>query len=600
VLTTFTSNVISSVAIERPVCTETWNSPAAWKKPLQSVQSDQSKIDEDRALSDERQKQNVNETTSPPHPLTLSPLPVASRTQGIPRAVAVDSLRRDSFDLLVIGGGITGAGIALDATLRGLRVANIDKGDFASGTSSASSKLIHGGLRYLEHGEFGLVHEALRERHILLRIAPHLVRPLRILVPQYAGLGRARWMVKLGLSLYDWLAGRERIGRHRQLDVAEVVAAAPGVRTDRLRGGFEFFDAQMDDARLCLEVVLTAVAAGAAAANYIEAVEIRHSRAGQACGCEVVDRTTGASFVIEARRIVNAAGPWLDEVNRIDDGAAPARLAPTKGVHIVLPSLGLDAGLLVTHPADGRVMFILPWMNRTLVGTTDTFFNDRPDDVGAAGNDVEYLLNAANHYFDQRFTGTDVLATMAGLRPLLRRNSKVPSAVSREFSIFQSKSGLWSIAGGKYTTYRSMAEELVDRVVAGLGESASARACRTAERPLIGCPSEDWSIFRRRELHRLTNDSGLDSQLAAHLLDRYGYRASSLISESRHDPNLWSPIVEGEREIWAELQFQAGHELAVCPADHLLRRTRLALFHPELLNANLKWPTSSDSDTLTA
>jgi glycerol-3-phosphate dehydrogenase len=510
----------------------------------------------------------------------------------------VASLRMGEFDLVVIGGGITGAGIALDATLRGLRVALVEKRDFASGTSSASSKLIHGGLRYLEHGEFGLVREALRERHVLLRIAPHLVRPLRIVVPQYAGTGRARWMLKIGLSLYDWLAGRERIGRHRRLDAAELVAPATGLRSDGLKDGFEFFDAQMDDARLCLEVVLTAMAAGAAVANYVEAVEIRHDRSGHACGCEAVDQLTGESFGITARRVVNAAGPWLDEVNRIDDGAAPARLAPTKGVHIVLPSVGLTAGLLVTHPADGRVMFVLPWMNRTLVGTTDTFCDNRPDDIAADDDDVDYLLTAANYYFGQRFTRPDVLATMAGLRPLLHRNSKDPSAVSREFSIFRSKSGLWSIAGGKYTTYRSMAEALVDRVVTDLGESAPGTECRTAEHRLIGCPAEEWEAFRQRTPRELANRFRLDEPVAAHLVDRYGCQAITLLDEFANKASSRQPIVAGEPDIRAELQFQAAHEMAIRPADHLLRRTRLGLFHPELLVGELKWPNPSLSDTL--
>ncbi len=511
----------------------------------------------------------------------------------------LEPLKRSEFDLLVIGGGITGAGIALDATLRGLRVALIDKGDFASGTSSASSKLIHGGLRYLEHAEFGLVREALRERHILLRIAPHLVRPLRILIPHYETATRPRWMIKLGLSLYDWLAGRERIGRHGWLSASELTDQVPGLRGEGLKGGFEFFDAQMDDARLCLEVVLSAVAAGARAANYVEAVELHHDRNGQACGCDVIDRLSSECFAITARHIVNAAGPWLDEVCRIDDSMAPQRLAPTKGTHIVLPGIGLTASLLITHPDDGRVMFVLPWMNRSLVGTTDTFYNDRPDDVAPMPEDAEYLLRAANYYLSRSFTDRDVLATLSGLRPLLRQNKANPSAVSREFAIFRSRSGLWSIAGGKYTTYRSMAEKLVDRVAATFSETAAATECRTAEHRLIGCPVEEWSTFCESAQNRLEREFGLDEKLAVHLLDRYGCRALSIAADSRVDSKLWSPIIEGEPETWAELQFQAGHELAVYAADHLLRRTRLGLFHPELLEADLKWSKSPQSVRLT-
>ncbi len=516
----------------------------------------------------------------------------------VERQNLIESLRRGEFDLLVIGGGITGAGIALDATLRGLRVALVEKGDFASGTSSASSKLIHGGLRYLEHGEFGLVREALRERHVLLRIAPHLVRPLKIVVPQYERAGRSRWTMKLGLSLYDWLAGRERIGRHRWLAAADVVAAAPGLRENGLRGGFEFFDAQMDDARLCLEVALTAIERGARAANYVEVVEIRHDRAGRVCGCEVSDRVTGESFAIRARRVVNAAGPWLDEINRIDDPTAAERLAPTKGVHVILPSLGLATGLLVTHPADRRVMFMLPWMSRTLVGTTDTFYDDRTNDVVADAVDVEYLLAATNHYFDRGFAPHDVIATLAGLRPLLRRRSRDASAVSREFSIYRSASGLWSIAGGKYTTYRSMAEQLVDRVISDFGESAARSSCRTADHRLVGCPDRNWATFRDQETQSLAAMYCMNPQITQQLVDRYGCRAGALLGETGSDEQSRQPIIRGELDIQAELPYHAHHEMAVCVADSLLRRTRLGLLHPELSAADLKWPVAGNCGTL--
>jgi glycerol-3-phosphate dehydrogenase len=502
----------------------------------------------------------------------------------------VDQLKDATFDLLVIGGGITGAGIALDASLRGLKVALVDKGDFAGGTSSVSSKLIHGGLRYLEQRHFGLVREALHERHTLLRIAPHLVRPLRIVLPHYAHARRPRWMVKTGLWLYDLLAGRERIGRHRWLAATEVVEAAPGLCTDGLRGGFEFYDAQMDDARLCLEVVMTAVDQGARAANYVEVVELRHNRAGGACGAEVLDRITGDCFGIAARAVVNAAGPWLDEVCRIDDAAAPSRVAPTKGVHLVLPAAGLAAGLLVTHPLDQRVMFILPWMNRTLVGTTDTFYAGRPDDVAGDDTDVDYLLAAANHYLARGWTAGDVIATLAGLRPLVRSRGSVPSAVSRECEILRSRSGLWSVAGGKYTTYRAMAEQVVNQIAPEFGPPLAVTACRTATHRLIGTPLEPWPTFRESEPARLASVFGMDQDLASHLVDRYGGRAGAVAERWASVSAYRQPVVAGEPECWAELKVQADEEMSQCAADHLLRRTRLGLFHPELLNTEMKWP----------
>ncbi len=502
----------------------------------------------------------------------------------------VDQLKDAVLDLLVIGGGITGAGIALDATLRGMRVGLVDKGDFAGATSSASSKLIHGGLRYLEQRHFGLVREALHERHTLLRIAPHLVRPLRIVLPHYSHARRLRWMVKTGLWLYDLLAGRERIGRHRSLTPRELVEAVPGLRTDGLRGGFEFYDAQMDDARLCLEIVMTAADQGARVANYAEVVELRHNRAGRVCGAELLDQTTGDSFAITAREIVNAAGPWLDDVCRVDDAAAPSHLAPTKGVHLILPTAELAAGLLVTHPADHRVMFILPWMNRTLVGTTDTFYDGRPDDVASDDADVDYLLAAANHYLARHWTAGDVIATLAGLRPLIRSRGKVPSAVSREFEILRSRSGLWSIGGGKYTTYRAMAEQAVNQIALELGQPAVVTGCRTATHRLVGTPNEPWSVFRESEPARLASALGLDRELAAHLVDRYGARAGTVAVRWASVSTCQRPVVAGEPECWAELYVQADEEMAQCAADHLLRRTRLGLFHAELLDTELKWP----------
>ena len=514
------------------------------------------------------------------------------------RQANLDRLRADRLDLLVIGGGITGAGILLDGTLRGLKVGLVDKGDFASGTSSASSKLIHGGLRYLEHGELGLVREALRERHTLLRIAPHLVRPLKILLPHYTASNRPRWMLKVGLALYDWLAGPERIGCHRWLDVAEVQAIAPGLRTQDLSGGFEFFDAQMDDSRLCLEVVLTALHGNACAANYVEVVELHRDRHGQVHGCEAIDRLSGESLGIQARRIVNATGPWLDEISRIDDTMSPPRLAPTKGAHIILPGIGLNAGLLVTHPEDGRVMFIIPWMGRTLVGTTDSFFNDRPDKVAADACDIAYLLAAVDYYFCRTFSSSAVVATLVGLRPLLRRRTKNPSSMSREFTIFRARSGLWSIAGGKYTTYRSMAERLVDRIVHDLG--APCIPCKTRDHRLVGTPSEDWSTFRDREAARLAQRQGIDRQSASHLLNRYGKRVFLLEDVTASDRAHWNPVMDGEPDLEAELAFQSIHEMAVSPSDHLLRRTRLGLFHPELLTGLFKWPKAAGFSKLSS
>jgi glycerol-3-phosphate dehydrogenase len=251
----------------------------------------------------------------------------------------------------------------------------------------------------------------------------------------------------------------------------------------------------------------------------------------------------------------------------------------------VLPDAGLAAGLLITHPGDGRVMFVLPWMNRTLVGTTDTFYDDRPDDAAAEPEDVDYLLTAYNHYLAPARSRGDVLATLAGLRPLLRGKARTPSGASREFGIFRAHSGLWSIAGGKYTTYRLMAQSLVDHIVEDLGGSRRTTPCRTAEHRLIGTPAEDWQVFRQRECEQLPERFRVAPEVAAHLVDRYGRRARVLLEEFGDDPTCHQSIIAGEPDIQAELRHQAAHELAQCPADHYLRRTRLGLFHPELVAA---------------
>ncbi len=387
----------------------------------------------------------------------------------------LDALEAEAFDLLVIGGGVTGAGAALDAALRGLRVALIDKGDFASGTSSVSSKLIHGGLRYLEHGDFFLVYEALHERRRLLRNAPHLVRPLRFVLPFYAGGRVPPWKQRLGLLLYDLLAGRSGIRRSRGYPRERLKRDFPGLQRSGLQGGAEFYDAQMDDARLCVEVVRTAALNGAVAANYIEAVAFE-KEAGLARGVRALDRLGGREVRIRARQTLNAAGPWGDAVRRLAGDDAGPSLRPTKGVHVLAPGRGLTAAFLLLHPAAGRVFFVIPWLGKTLIGTTDTVCDDAPDRIRAAPADIDYLLQGHNHYFNPPLSPSDLLSSFVGLRPLVRTRPGEPSALSREFALSASPSGLLSVSGGKYTTYRRMAEVAIDAVVRRLGLR---RRCRT-------------------------------------------------------------------------------------------------------------------------
>jgi glycerol-3-phosphate dehydrogenase len=492
---------------------------------------------------------------------------------------ALAPLANGTFDLLVLGGGITGAGVALDAALRGLRVALIDKGDFASGTSSASSKLVHGGLRYLEHGDFRLVYEALHERRRLLSNAPHLVRPLRFVLPFYRGARVPPWKWRAGLLLYDLLAGRGNL-RHRQaLPPARLGRECPGLRRDGLVGGAAYYDAQMDDARLCIDVLKTAAGVGAYLANYVEATAFE-TAGGRIAGVRARDLVGGADFAVRARVVLNATGPWVDRLCRLAGDESGPHLRPTKGVHLVAPGRGLRTAFLLLHPDDGRVLFVIPWMGKTLIGTTDTDSDAAPEALTVTPAEVDYLLRAHNHYFSPPLGPGDVLGSFAGLRPLLRSRPGEPSSLSREFRLFWSPSGLLTAAGGKYTTYRHMAEVITDAVVARLGRRAR---CHTASHPLDGAPAAPWQEFEESETRSLAGRHGLKVEAARHLVTRYGVRAADVAAYLTDDPALAEPVAAGEPDLRAEFAYQREHEMAIRPEDCLLRRTRLGLFRPELL-----------------
>jgi glycerol-3-phosphate dehydrogenase len=352
------------------------------------------------------------------------------------------------FDVLVVGGGITGAGIARDAAIRGLKVAIVDKSDWASGTSSKSSRLVHGGIRYLERGEIGLVRESVRERETLLRIAPHLVKPLEFVWPVYRGARLPRWKLRAGLTLYDLLAGKGRVRRHHSLSIEQVLEHEPMLGAKGLKGGASYFDASTDDAGLTRANVQSAVDHGA--------VAVDHARAD---GFTVRDMMSDASVRVEARAIVSATGPW--------------QAKGTKGSHISVPQsrLGNRSAVTMTSPDDGRVMFVLPSGDHTIVGTTDLRTDESPDDVAISDEEVRYLLRAANAYFPEaRLTTEDIVEKWSGIRPLAAAPAGTsPSSISREHRISRDSAGTVIVTGGKLTTYRSMAEEVVDVVEKVLG-----------------------------------------------------------------------------------------------------------------------------------
>lgn len=380
------------------------------------------------------------------------------------------------FDVLIIGGGITGAGIARDAAMRGMSVAIVDKGDWASGTSSKSSRLIHGGIRYLEHGQIGLVRESVREREILLRIAPHLVKPLEFTWPVYHGARLPKWKLRVGLTIYDFLAGKRGVRRHHSLSAQDVLGKEPHLRRGGLVGGVSYFDAATDDAGLTRSNIESAVAWGAVAVNHA-LVESTSAIPGKASALvkNLTDTTesvypgSSRQAKVAARLIVSATGPW--------------QAKGTKGSHIAVPRSRVDNhnAITLTSPDDGRVMFVLPGGDQTIIGTTDIRTNESPDTVKASDEEIAYLLRAANAYFqDSKLTSSDVVSTWSGIRPLARDPAGTsPSSISREHRISRDKNGVLVVTGGKLTTYRSMAAQVVDEIEKALGRTH--QASTTAE-----------------------------------------------------------------------------------------------------------------------
>ncbi len=526
------------------------------------------------------------------------------------RRTALASMAGETLDVLVVGGGITGAGIARDAAMRGLRTGLVDAGDFGGGTSSRSSRLVHGGLRYLEHGWLGLVFEASRERRTLLRIAPHLVRGRSFTFPVFRGGRRPVWQIWAGVWLYDALALFRNVHRARLLTRGGVLRREPLLRDQDLAGGAEYWDAQCDDGRLTLATVRSAHQHGAWCANHVR-VEALEKAGGRVRGARVVDAIDGTHAVVRAHCVVNATGPWTDAFRRLDDPSAAPLLRPTKGVHVCVPRerIGNAGAVTLTSPLDGRVMFVLPWGHRSVVGTTDTDTDEPPDTVAPSHDDVVYLLRSANAIFPgARLQMDDVIAAWAGLRPLLRGGGESTASVPREHRIEESPSGLLTIAGGKLTTYREMAAQLVDRVAHRLhrmdGRPEPPRAATDRE-PLPGGEVADIAALEAE----LVQD-GLGPSLAHRLVWAYGTEAAAVRRLAREDPSLAEPLAEGVPVLAAEVLHHARREMAVRIGDVLFGRTGLAFYEPAgaaaavpriaaLLAAELGW-SGEERDTAAA
>ena len=501
------------------------------------------------------------------------------------RAEAMARMSRQTFDLAVIGGGITGAGIALDAASRGFSAALIEKRDFASGTSSRSSKLIHGGLRYLEHLEFALVREALHERATLTRLVPHLSEPLPFLVPLYeAGtpspLGNNRLKLKLGLWLYDLLAGRENVARHRWVTKAEALQMAPRLEPQRLRGGFVYYDCLTNDSRLVIEVIKAAAAHGATVANYASAHGFVKEN-GRLTGIEVEDKLTGEKLTLMARAVINATGVWSDEISRLDF-LSTTRLRPSKGIHVVMPAekFGNQAAVLIPSLGENRFLFVIPWCGRTVIGTTDSDYTGELDEPLAEDDEVNRVVESTARFFPgSQVTRSDVISSFAGLRPLVSANGQTTAEVSRKEEIFESDSGLISIIGGKLTTYRHMAARAVDIAAKRLEPDRRVRPSVTGEITLAGGSVKHSDS--QEAAKRFAHEFGVTTELVEHLMRSYGGNYRAVLAITRESEELKERLVDGLQHVAAEVVYATRHEMAVQAEDFLERRTRIALLNPD-------------------
>jgi glycerol-3-phosphate dehydrogenase len=485
------------------------------------------------------------------------------------RAEAISSLAAETFDVLVVGGGIVGAGVAFDAATRGLRVALVEREDFGSGTSSRSSKLIHGGLRYLRRLDIGLVREGLRERRELMRMAPHLVRQHEFLVPRFDSL---RLGIRAGLTLYDFLSAGSGLPRHRSVGPDEVAGLAPALRPSD--GGLAYWDAKTDDARLVWSIVRSAAEAGAVVVNYAELKAIETS-SGRAAGGVVVDKESGSEIDVRARAVVNATGVWADEVRRLEDPQASADVRPSRGTHLVFrrSSIPVEAALVLPSP-DHRFVFVIPWENdTTLVGTTDVEHAGALDAPGADDAEIEYLLAAVNEVISSSVTLTDVIATYASLRPLIGKSKRRTKDISRRHKVDMGSAGVVTVMGGKLTTWRPMAIEAVDAALTS-GSFDQRPRTKTHELRLAGAAFREGVV---PALEAVLADLGIDASHATRLYERYGAHAAEVLKLVRTDPALARPLHLELPYMRAEAEYAILSEAARTIDDVISRRLRVTL-----------------------
>ncbi len=478
----------------------------------------------------------------------------------------VERLAQEEFDLLIIGGGITGVAVARDASLRGFRTALVERQDFASGTSSRSTRLIHGGIRYLEYGGFKLVFDACSERRVMRSIAPRLVRPLPFIYPIYRAQKPSALKIRAAMVLYDALSLFRNVQNHSWLSPEEVRQREPLVAGRSLLSAGRYYDAQVNDARLTLTTAKAAHLHGTVTANYARVVGLMHA-GGQVVGACVRDEVAGREVEVRARVVVNATGVWTDDVLDLDGDHREPMVRPTKGIHLLIPQARLRSqhAVIFGVPRDGRHVFLIPWGDFTLIGTTDTDYQGDMDTPGATTEDVEYLLEAIQQTFPgAQMDEDDVVSTFAGLRPLVSAPGN-PSSVSREHVIVEAESGLFTVAGGKLTTHRLMGEQMTSRVAQRLAGEFGIHArsqCRTRE-PLEGAQIEPVPV------------SGVDEVAGEYLVDTYGRDAAWVLAYAEENPALGERIVPENRYLLAEVLYAVQHEMALTVCDVLMRRTHV-------------------------
>lgn len=480
-------------------------------------------------------------------------------------------LQDETFDVLVIGGGVTGAGVALDAVTRGLSTVLVEARDYASGTSSRSSKLFHGGLRYLEQLNFSLVREALRERDLsLTTLAPHLVKPVSFLYP-LTHRGWERGYVGAGMAIYDTLGGGRAVPRHRHLSRTKARRLFPSLKGDALIGAIRYYDAQTDDARHTLSVARTAAAYGAVLRTSTQVTSMVRE-GGRVVGAEVRDVETGATTTVRAGVVINCTGVWTDDVQELSGGRGRFQVRASKGVHIVVPADRINGETGMILRTETSVLFVIPWGDRWIIGTTDTDWKLSKAHPAATRADIDYILEHVNAVLSVPLTHDDILGVYAGLRPLLHGESEETSQLSREHAIGRPLPGLFAIAGGKYTTYRVMAKDAVDEASKDLGRPVAPSV--TAQTPLVGA---DGYAAMVNQVERLGADEHVPGWRMRKLLDRYGALATEVLAPASKDASLLQPVPGAEQYLRAEILYGATHEGALHLDDLLARRTHISI-----------------------